>query len=449
MSVGDGALDAEELHPAAKRADDHEEHEHHDDDRKRREEVLAGRQVLVDDEPDARPERDDRHEDAGHARHPGVLRMIEANDHGRADQQRHGSKQLVADAEERPDRADVARVDQIAPRAGEDHGRDDDARPPFLVVELRNDLAHHFLQEEAPDAGAGVNSRQNEDGFEHDGEVIPVGHQMFHERNLREDVRHADGERHRTARTAHQAFLHFRFELWEFLHGHAERRKLFSRRIDREVVGRHEHAGGYERHHGNEAFHQHRAVAHEENVAFVADHLRRRAGADEGMEARKRAAGDRNEDERNHGAAHDRTAARNEVRKGGHLEIRHHEGNADRKRGDRADLEERREIVARQEQEPHREHRREEAVDRNKEAHRRTIDVEPAEVFRMSGNPRARKDAEEKKNDADQRCALHVALAPDLHVKAHDDRDRNRRRDRIGRPERVVHRVHDGDRKAG
>ena len=173
---------------------------------------------------------------------------------------------MVADAEEGPDRTNVARPDEIAPRTREDRGSDHNAGPPFLVAELRPDLAHHFLQEEAAHAGAGVNSRQDEDGFEHDGEVIPVRHQAFHERNLREDVGHADGERHRAARTGHQAFLNFSLELREFNHRHAELGELVGRSVDREVVGRNKHAGGNESHDGDEAFHEHCAVADEEHV---------------------------------------------------------------------------------------------------------------------------------------------------------------------------------------
>ena len=440
-------MDAEKNNPAADGADDHEEHQEHHEHREDGEQILPGREVLVDDEPDAGPEGDDRHEDARHARDPGVLGLVHAQDDRGADQKRHRGEQLVADAEERPDRTDVARVDEVAPGAREDDGRDDDARPPFFVGELRPDLAHHFLQEEAAHAGARVNGRQNEDGFKHDGEVVPVGHQVFHEGDLREDVRHADGERHRAARTGHQRFLNLRFEVREFDDLHAELRELVGRRVDREVVGRNEHAGGDQGHHGDEAFHEHGAVTDEEHVAFVADHLRGRARADRRVEARERAAGDRDEDERNHRTAHDRAAALDEFREGGHMEFRHHEGDAERERGDRADLEEGREVVAGKEKEPDGENRGDEAVDRDDEAHRLLVDVKPAEVFGMRRNPGTREDAEEEEHHADHARALHVALAPHLHVETHDHGDRDRAEDRVGRPERIVHGVHDRDRK--
>ena len=75
-----------------------------------------------------------------------------------------------------------------------------------LLEELGDDLADHFLEQEAADAGAGVDGGQDEHRFEHDGEVVPVGHQPLHEGHRREDVGHAHGERYRAARTALDLF---------------------------------------------------------------------------------------------------------------------------------------------------------------------------------------------------------------------------------------------------
>ena len=57
------------------------------------------------------------------------------------------------------------------------------------------------------------------------------------------------------------------------------------------------------------------------------------------------------------------------------------------------------------------------------------------------------KDAEEEQYDAHDGRAAHVALTPNLHVKPHQNGDRNRAEDGVGRPERIVHRVHDSNRK--
>ena len=373
--------------------------------------------------------------------------MIHADDDGRTDQKRHRGKQLIADTEERPDRTDVSRVDEVAPCAGKDRRGDDDAGPPILISEARPNLTHHLLQEEAAHTGAGIHCSQNEHGFKHDGEVIPIGHQAFHSRDLRENVSHADGERHRAARTVHQVFLNLCFKRREFNNVQTELGKFICRSVNGEVVGRNEHAGGNERHDGHEAFHQHCAVTDEQNILFIVDHLRRRARADSGMEARKRAAGDGDEEERNNRTADDRAAAVDEFRNGRHVERGHHEGDADGQRADRADLQEGGEVVARQQQEPHRQNRSEETVSRDDEAHLRLIDVEPSEVLGVRGNPRARKDAEEEQYDAHDGRAAHVALTPNLHVKPHQNGDRNRAEDGVGRPERIVHRVDDSNRK--
>ena len=78
--VLNGGVDVEEDHPATQYADDDEEHQAHHEGRETCEQVLAGREVLIDHEPDAGPERDHRHERAGQARRPGVVGVVHADD---------------------------------------------------------------------------------------------------------------------------------------------------------------------------------------------------------------------------------------------------------------------------------------------------------------------------------------------------------------------------------
>ena len=47
------------------------------------------------------------------------------------------------------------------------------------------DAPDEFLQHEPADARARVDRRQDEERLEHDGEVIPVGHQAAHARAAR------------------------------------------------------------------------------------------------------------------------------------------------------------------------------------------------------------------------------------------------------------------------
>ena len=53
---------------------------------------------------------------------------------------------------------------------------DEDRRgPPVGLAKAgMNPFAHGFLQEETADARAGVDGGENEQGLEHDGEVVPV-----------------------------------------------------------------------------------------------------------------------------------------------------------------------------------------------------------------------------------------------------------------------------------
>ena len=269
--------------------------------------------------------------------------------------------------------------------------------------------------------------------------MIPVGHQVFHPGDAGEDIGHTDGERHRTTRASSQRFLHFGFQHRQVLNLHAEFGKLGCRRIDGKVVGRHKHTGSHQSHHSHETFGKHGTVTHEEHVLFISDHLRGRT--------RQGTAGNRNEDERDHRTTHDRAAAMDEFGNGRHLELGHHEDDAKSQSKDRTNLEERRQVVARQEQQPHRKNRCKEAVDRDQDRHRLAIDVKEAEILRVRSDPRTGKDAQEKQHHAQKRCTEHVTLAPDLQIQAHDDGDRNRCHNRVGRPQRIVHGVDTSNRK--
>ena len=271
---------------------------------------------------------------------------------------------------------------------------------------------------------------------------------MGHPRDLAEDVGHAHGEGHGTAGAVHQAFGHFLFQRGQVDDGHAERRELVGRGVDGEVVGGHEHAGGDQGHDRHEAFNEHGAVTDEQHVAFLADHLGRGARADGGVEAGERTAGDGDEDERNHRAADDGAAALGEFGERGHVEVGHDEHDAEGQRADGADLQEGGQVVARQEQHPHGQDRGGEAVHRDQDGHGLLVDVEPAECFRMGGDIRPGQDAQGKQDHADDGGAEHIALAPDLHVQAHDDGDRDGRGHGVGGPQAVVHGVDHGDGQA-
>ena len=84
-----------------------------------------------------------------------------------------------------------------APQRGGDQRGDDVAGLPGRVGELL-ELAHvaeHFADLVAGHAGAVVHGGQDEQGFEHDGEVVPEGHRVVAAQVGLEEVGHAHGER--------------------------------------------------------------------------------------------------------------------------------------------------------------------------------------------------------------------------------------------------------------
>jgi hypothetical protein len=115
---------------------------------------------------------------------------------------------------------------------------------------------------------------------------------------------------------------------------------------------------------------------------------------------------------------------------------------------DRADLHEGRQVVAGGEQHPHRKHRRHEAVDDQAQHERLRRE---REGLRESGvlDVATTDQCEEQQADADN-GGLHDPARPHVaQVEPHEERDRDRHRDREGRPRRLRHRVDDDQRQDG
>ena len=123
-----------------------------------------------------------------------------------------------------------------------------------------------------------------------------------------------------------------------------------------------------------------------------------------------------------------------EPRERGHLQRRQRDEDADRERDDDADLHERGEIVARREQQPHREHGRREAVRHHEERERPAAQRERRRQRRLLGDPASRVQRDDEQHDAD-RARLEHASGPDpAHVETHEHRDRDRQADRHRAP---------------
>lgn len=98
-------------------------------------------------------------------------------------------------------------VQEVAPPHDDQGARQDDCGIPGCLAEARAGVTKDLLQHEAPDARPRVDGRENEERFEHDGEMIPQGRQSAapqERRGTREYLRHANGERRRAARPARQ-----------------------------------------------------------------------------------------------------------------------------------------------------------------------------------------------------------------------------------------------------
>src|SRR5262249_54363217 len=131
------------------------------------------------------------------------------------------------------------------------------------------------------------------------------------------------------------------------------------------------HGGsGHHGHHADEGFKQHGAVTDEARLTFALDHLGSCAARNERVEAAYGAASDGDEAKRKDLAGKHRAAAVNEARQRRHKNWGAQEENARGKREDGSRLNERAQIVARREQQPHGKRRRREAVSDDGESER-------------------------------------------------------------------------------
>ncbi len=136
-------------------------------------------------------------------------------------------------------------------------------------------------------------------------------------------------------------------------------------------------ARGDQSHDGDEAFEQHGPIADRPRIPFARDHFRRGAGRDQRMKSRNRAASDGDEDEGKHFAGEDGTGAVDEAREGRELQRGMHQQDADGQHRHDAQFDERAQIIARGEEQPHRQHAGKESVDDHRDGQRRRRKREP------------------------------------------------------------------------
>ncbi len=176
-------------------------------------------------------------------------------------------------------------------------------------------------------------------------------------------MRHADGQRGRSAGAAKEGFLAKFIRQRIHLTGgdgkamganHGRGRGGLAFDVHAEIHARVERAGGDERHDGHKRFATHRAIANGSRIPFAGDELGSRAAGDERMKTGNGTAGDGDETKREHFAGDDQAGTVGELGERGQLQHGQHKQNAERQRNNCAQLHERAQIIAGREQQPHR-----------------------------------------------------------------------------------------------
>ena len=131
----------------------------------------------------------------------------------------------------------------------------------------------------------------------------------------------------------------------------------------------------------------------------------------------------------------------------GHAQLRRDDVDADRERDDGADLEERRQVVARREHQPHRQAGSDRAVDDDRPRDLGAAERERGTPARVLGDRPTEPDRAEQQHDAERRGLPDAPRADEAHVDAHGERDRDRRGDRERAPRAFGERLDDHERQ--
>ncbi|MND47657.1 hypothetical protein D3C80_385550 [compost metagenome] len=158
-------------------------------------------------------------------------------------------------------------------------------------------------------------------------------------------------------------------------------------------------------------------------MGLAGQHLGRGAGADQRVEAGHRAAGDGDEEEGEQGALPHRAGAVDELGQRRHLQLGGEDQDADGQTDDGADLEEGRQVVARRQDQPHRQHRGDEAVADQHPGDLHAGEGEGRAPDRVRGHLAAEPDGGQQQHHAHHRDLADAARADIAHVDAHQHRD--------------------------
>ncbi|MNQ82962.1 hypothetical protein D3C85_980310 [compost metagenome] len=195
------------------------------------------------------------------------------------------------------------------------------------------------------------------------------------------------------------------------------------RAVHGEVHARLDHRGGDHGHDGDEGLHQHAAVTDVAGVGFIGQQLGRGARADQRVEAGDGAAGDGDEQEGEQGALPHRPGAVDELGQRRHLQLRHGDQDTDGQGDDGADLEEGRQVVTRCQDQPHRQHRGDEAVADQHPGDLHAGEGEGRAPDRIGGDQATCPDGGQQQRHAHHRDFADAPRADIAHVDAHQHRD--------------------------
>lgn len=374
--------------------------------------------------------------------HPDVLGALHLNQHHGAQHQRHGGQHLVGYAEQRPQALHAAErihhslIQQVAPQPDAAGGADDAGHQRVGFLQERHEVAEQILQHKAAGAGAGVQRGQDEQRLEQNAEVIPEAHV-----GARNDLVEHVGDAHRQRWRAAGAVQHRRFadvggglqDLFRAddeapgadrrrrMHGHVlqrshDHRRVFGaqavqirhgdaqrrrRGVHGEVQARLDDGSRHQRHDGDEGLHQHRAVADKARVGLIGQQLRRGAGGDQRVEAGDRTAGDGDEQEREQRAFPHRAGAVDELGHRRHFQLGIEDHDADRQPDDHADFQEGGQVVARRQDQPHRQQSGDERVADQREGDGGVFKGQRRAPVRVVRHHAAEPDGGHQQHDAD------------------------------------------------
>ena len=390
------------------------------------------------------------------------------HDHGHH-RQRDGREQLVGDAEQREEGVDAAQ------RIGDAHQQDrspcgdhhDAAHPgadlPARVMQAPQraaQVAQTVGQHEPGHPGAGIDGRQDEQRLEHDREVIPESFEPAAAEH-RKHLSHTESQGGGAAGARDDRLLtHTGRRVGDVRRGDRRPRQAElvdvggrspggatggrRRGVHDEVQMLVEDRRGDQRHDRNERFGQHSAVADQAHLAFLLQKLRSGAGGDQRVETRQSPARDGDEQEGEQRAGEHRSGTGfGELRDRRGLHHRPGQQDADGQQCDGADLHERRQVVARRQQQPHRQYRGGQTVDDQAPRQRHLGQREPLCAPVGVGDPAAGRHRQQQQRHPDQGHLRDPAGPQEAQIQAHEESDRNRHRDGENAPRAFGERVDD------